>query len=108
MAFTMRHYGTWNNTIDNYRLTVEQCVGDSLDGWPGIDADKVTAAYRASINNALPDRVSLQGDEFYGPAYPDEDEWQGYPLDDEGELDIAAIVAGIDFWAIVEQFDQEV
>jgi hypothetical protein len=52
--------------------------------------------------------VSLQGDEFYGPAYPDEDEWQGYPLDDEGELDIAAIVAGIDFWAIVEQFDQEV
>ena len=61
----------------------------------------VAAAYRAAINAALPDEVQLCGDEFYGPAF--ELDTAGYPVDEDGRLDIAAIIDGIDFWGIVDQ-----
>jgi hypothetical protein len=97
-------YGTWNRTIDKHTLTLEQSVGDALNGeYTDEQVDAVTAAYRDAINAALPDSVSLCGNELYGPYTPGDDEFAGYPQDDEGDLDIAAIVAGIDFWAIVEK-----
>jgi hypothetical protein len=114
-------YGTWNRTAAPYSLTLDQSVGDALNGeYTDEQLDAVTAAYRDAINAALPDSVSLCGDEFYGPYNTDDDEFAGYPLcnsfgeslddappwadrADYQSLDIAAIVAGIDFWAIVEQ-----
>ena len=97
-------YGTWNRTIDKHTLTLEQSVGDALNGeYTDEQIDAVTEAYRDAINAALPDSVSLCGNELYGPYTPADDEFASYPQDDEGDLDIAAIVAGIDFWAIVEK-----
>lgn len=97
-------YGTWNRTVAEYGMTLEQGVGDALNGeYTDEQIDAVTAAYRDAINAALPDSVSLCGNDFYGPYTPEDDEFAGYPQDDEGDLDIAAIVEGIDFWAIVEK-----
>lgn len=113
-------YGNWNRTA-GYSLTLEQNVGDALNGeYTDEQLDAVTAAYRGAINAALPDSVSLCGNEFYGPYETDDDEFAGYPLcDSRGEssddappwadradyqsLDIKAIVESVDFWAIVEQ-----
>lgn len=97
-------YGTWNRTIDKHTLTLEQSVGDALNGeYTDEQLDAVTEAYRDAINAALPDSVSLCGNELYGPYETDDDEFAGYPQDDEGDLDIAAIVESVDFWAIVEK-----
>jgi hypothetical protein len=114
-------YGTWNRTIDKHTLTLEQSVEGALNGEYTVQQiDTVTAAYRDAINAALPDSVSLCGDQLYGPYTPGDNEFDGYPLcnmvgesaddappwadpADYQSLDIGAIVAGIDFWAIVEQ-----
>ena len=113
-------YGSWNRTA-GYSLTLEQSVGDALNGeYTDKQLDAVAAAYRDAINAALPDSVILCGDEFYGPYAPDDDEFAGYPLcnsfgesledappwadpADYQSLDIAAIVDSVDFCAIVEQ-----
>ena len=97
-------YCTWNRTVAKYSMTLEQSVGDALNGeYSDEQIDAVTAAYRDAINAALPDSVSLCGNDFYGPYTPADDEFAGYPQDDEGDLDIAAIVESVDFWAIVEK-----
>jgi hypothetical protein len=103
---TNTSYGTWNNRVDQYSLTVEQSVGDFLALYPGIDTDAVISEYRDAINAALPDSVALCGDEFYGHYY-DEDcaDQKDFPHDEDGRLDIAAIVEGVDFEAIVERID---
>lgn len=102
-------YGTWNRCVDGHSLTVEQSIGDYLYNYPGIDAEAVSVAYRAAINAALPDSVQLAGDQFYGPAGFEvvDFEGDGYPVDEDGGLDINAVVAGVDFDAIVEGIDNE-
>jgi hypothetical protein len=114
-------YGNWNRTVAEYGMTLEQGVGDALNGeYTDKQLDAVTVAYRDAINAALPDSVSLCGDEFYGPYETDDDEFAGYPLcnsfgeslddappwadpADYQSLDIKAIVDSVDFWAIVER-----
>lgn len=102
---TTTSYGTWNNKVDRHCLTVEQSVVEAFgtESTDGFDVDAITADYREAINTALPPRVHLIGDEFTGPARPDEDEYAGYPVDDDGNLDIRAIVDGIDLWSIIER-----
>jgi hypothetical protein len=97
-------YGTWNRKVDSYTLTLEQSVGNALNGeYTDKQIEAVTEAYRDAINAALPDSVSLCGNQLYGPYTPGDNEFAGYPQDDEGDLDIAAIVESVDFWATVEQ-----
>lgn len=98
-------YGTWNRTAAAYSLTLEQSVGDALNGeYTDSELAAVIEAYRDAINAALPDSVSLCGDEFYGPYYEDDcADHAGYPRDAGGRLDISAIVESVDFWAIVER-----
>lgn len=103
-------YGLWGARIEYADgLTFDETVSQALsDGHCGkTDTAGITAAYRAAVNAALPDSVNLVGDEFFGPAgYKLIDfEADGYPVDDDGALDIDAIVRTVDFYAIVEQFD---
>lgn len=102
-------YGSWSRVAGQGggSLTLHGTVEQALGNWPGIDVDAVAADYRTAINQALPPPVSLCGDEFYGPAGYEVVDWEsdGYPVDEDGALDIAAVVDSVNFWAIVNRHD---
>lgn len=103
---TTTSYGTWNNQIEPYALTVEQTIADSLgDFIDDYDVDAITREYRDAINDALPASVSLCGDEFIGPYYEADTAFESHPHNEDGELDLKAIVDGVDFWAIAAKHD---
>ncbi|MFI0156174.1 hypothetical protein [Streptomyces lydicus] len=107
MSYTTTEFGTWANYGDQYNVSVEASVGDAISGG---DADwrerleasgafaRIVAEYRDAINAALPERVALAGNDFYGPHFKDDYTW-------DGELDIAETVQGVDLMAIVERND---
>lgn len=103
---TTTYYGTWNDRVEphsaNFSTSVYTALGDFADDY---DIDAIEADYRAAINDALPDGVSLCGDEFIGPAHDADCDFDGYPTDEYGRLDIKAIVESVDFWAIVAKHD---
>lgn len=111
---TTTSYGTWCNCVNRFSTSPD---ADLLDYINGGDADwrqmldesgalaQIQSEYRDAINAALPDDVSLCGDEFIGPAYPEDDEFDGYPTDDFDSLDFAAMVEDIDLEAIIERND---
>lgn len=86
--------GSWGHRAGSHSLSLDWEVADALDSWePSEDTvDAVCAAYRAAINAALPASVTLCGNEFYGEI----------EADDDTDLDIAALVASVDFWAIAQ------
>lgn len=106
---TTTNYGSWNNHGDPSNASVEATVIDYLQG---ADSDwrvrvlatgaytAIVADYREAINTALPEGVTLAGDDFYGPCYEKDHTW-------DGELDIAAIIMDIDLGAIVEKYDPD-
>jgi hypothetical protein len=102
---TTTSYGTWSSRAERYSISVEQTVGDALNGdFADEQVESVTRAYRDAINAALPDSVSLNGDEFYGNAHDvDCTDQADFPHDADGRLDIAAIVETVDLGAVVEQ-----
>ncbi|MFD7867365.1 hypothetical protein [Streptomyces sp. NPDC059783] len=114
MSYTTTSYGTWCNQVAPYSTSpdadVVDFVGQGDSEWlellekSGALAD-IQAAYREKINDALPSRVALCGDEFIGPQQPDDDEFDDYPTKENGSLDIAACVEDIDLAAIVEYYD---
>lgn len=102
---TTTSYGTWNNYGDRSNSTVEATIADFING--GDDdwrervetsgaLEKMAADYRAEINKALPDSVSLCGNEFIGPYYATDYDW-------DGDLNISEIIASVDLDAIVER-----
>jgi len=118
MITTTTSYGTWVNHGDRYNVSVEATLTDHINGGGSEWCDRVestgafakmAADYRAAIADALPDSVSLCGDEFIGPAYPEDDEWDGYATDEDGRLDISACIenADIDLDAIIERHDPD-
>lgn len=92
---TTRSYGSWNRATGHSTLTLDGEVADALlagvdfNDYSDAQIDAVAAAYRAAINEALPEGVALCGDEFYGPA-------------DADTPDLAEIVDSVDFWSIAE------
>ncbi|MFJ3283316.1 hypothetical protein [Streptomyces halstedii] len=111
---TTTSYGTWCNQVNQYSTSPDSDVLDYINGgdnaWQELleksgALDDIQTAYRAKINDALPPSVSLCGDEFIGPAHPDDDEFEDYPTDKHGTFDIAACVEGIDLAPIVEYYD---
>lgn len=108
---TTTSYGTWCNIINPSSTSPD---ADLLDSIAGADAewrelveetgalDEMQLAYYRAIDAALPPSVSLCGDEFIGPVEVDEGEFDAYPTDEFGDLDIKAIVERIDIEAIVE------
>jgi hypothetical protein len=111
---TTTSYGTWCNRVAPYSTSPDADVVDFIGGgdpeWlqrmesTGAIAE-IQTAYRAAINAALPNSVSLCGDEFIGPAYPDDNEFDGYPTDEHGALDFKSIAEEIDLAAIVDRHD---
>lgn len=95
-------YGTWTNHGGGRYTTLADTVREAIGDPAGVDVDGVIAEYTAAINAALPDGVSLQGSGFYGPSAVPVDAFEGYPLDEDNRLDIAAIVADVDIWKIIE------
>lgn len=100
---TTTSYGNWNNRVEQYSLSLDDSVETALNGeYTDEEVAAVTQAYRDAINAALPASVDLCGSEFYGYAYEaDCADQADYPKDENGSLDLAAIVEGIDFWDIV-------
>ena len=83
-------YGNWCSRVDHDSVSVENTVEEAFgsEGPDGFHIEEIVAQYRQAINEALPDDVSLCGDEFYGP-YPRE------------SVDIKALVEQVDLWAII-------
>jgi hypothetical protein len=108
---TTTSYGTWETRVDDADTTVERTVINALaDGMCGdTNTAAIVAAYRDAINAALPVSVELRGEEFFGPAGFEvvDFESDGYPVDEDGGLDIDAIVRAVDFWEIVKQIEGE-
>ena len=106
---TTTSYGAWVNHGDDSNRTVEATVADYIGGGDADWRQRVESSgafermvddYRAAINNALPDGVSLCGNEFYGPYHDDDCTW-------DGELNISEIIDGIDLAAIVDRNDPD-
>jgi hypothetical protein len=111
---TTTSYGTWCNRVNTYSTSPDADVDDFVGGGDSAwlerieksgALDEMKADYRAAIEAALPDSISLCGDEFIGPAYPDDDEFDDYPTDNYGVLDFKAIVDEISLEEIVEAND---
>jgi hypothetical protein len=91
---TTTSYGTWVTEGDTNALDVAQTIRAALGGYAGdYDLAAIEAEYRAAIDAALPEGMTLAGDEFLGPV----------PVI---EVDIAACVDGVDLWAIIERHDK--
>lgn len=90
---TQASYGSWWRATNSTSLRLEDAVTAALDlrDFTQDDIDAVVRLYRDAINDALPEPVMLCGNEFYGPY-------------NDPRPDIEAIVKGIDFWAIVEDY----
>ncbi|MGW9371217.1 hypothetical protein ACWGVR_14540 [Streptomyces xanthophaeus] len=95
---TTTDYGTWCNLVNGSETSPETSLNDYLgaEDPDGYDMESIHLAYREAIDAALPPSISLCGDIFIGPAFPDDGEFDGYPADEvTGELDIKAIIEGI-------------
>ncbi|MFG2617783.1 hypothetical protein ACGFXC_09140 [Streptomyces sp. NPDC048507] len=112
MSYTTTSYGTWCNKVNQYSTSPDSDVLDCINGgdsdWRDLLEEsgalaEIQRAYRAAIDAVLPPSVALAGDEFIGPAEPDDGEFDDYPTDEYGNLDFAAIVEGIDLAAIIDQ-----
>jgi hypothetical protein len=111
---TTTSYGTWCNRVNQYSTSPDADVLDYINGgdddWRELletsgALECIKSEYRDAIDAALPADVSLCGDEFIGPWQPGDGEFDGYPTDEDGALDFAAMVEGIDLEAIVERND---
>jgi len=93
---TTTSYGTWHNH-QGHELNIESSVTVALGDYSDDhDVAAIAREWHDAINEALPDGVSLVGNQFIGPADPAECTW-------EGELDIAEAIEEVDFWAIAER-----
>lgn len=106
---TTTSYGVWKDRVEDADSTVERTVINALaDGMCGeTDTAAIVAAYRDAVNAALPASVELRGEEFFGPAGFEvvDFESDGYPVDEDGGLDIDALVRAVDFWGLVKQLE---
>lgn len=113
---TTTSYGTWCNRVDSLSTSPDDDVVNYVDGGDPGWRDQVKssgalarmlAAYRSEIESRLPPDISLSGNEFIGPASPDDGEFDGYPQDEDGRLDFAAMVEGIDLDEIVDRYNPD-
>lgn len=109
---TTTSYGTWCNRVAPFSTSPDVDVIDFINGgdadWREMleesgALDQIQREYRDAINAALPDDISLCGDEFIGPAYPEDGEFDDYPHDEFDSLDFKAMVEDIDLTEIVER-----
>lgn len=102
---TTTDYGSWYN-VQGYELTVSGTVSQAAgDYGDDFDLDAAEAEYYRAIQAALPPGVSLIGDEFIGPYYDEDKNFEGYPADEYGDLDLTAIVESVDLMEILERHE---
>lgn len=102
-------HGMWAHRVEhaehhNLDDTVINALSDAHFG--PTDTAAIIVAYRAAIDAALPNGVSLRGEEFFGPAEPAPGAFDGFDLDEDGRLDIDAIIRSIDFYGIAERIEE--
>jgi len=102
-------YGTWNNHGDSSNLSVEATIVDAINGGDSYwrermetsgALDRIASDYRDAIDNALPEGISISGDEFIGLHHTDPDY-----TDEIGDFDISEAIQGIDLFEIVQKHD---
>jgi hypothetical protein len=101
-------YGSWARRVEHADVTLEDTVRNALADAHFIQTEltgAIISEYRDAINAALPDSVSLCGEEFYGPANASDEDFDGFDRDEDGSLDINAIICAIDFYAIAERIE---
>lgn len=86
-------YGTWSNLTGGGSARLEDSVADYLGEYGDeYDVDAICDEYRDAVNNILPDRVALVGNDLYGP-YATRNEFDWEEISEELEtIDLAAIV----------------
>jgi hypothetical protein len=94
---TNTSYGTClQHTGDqSVRVAIEYALADHAGDF---DMPAIEAEYRAALAELLPEGVTLNGDEFYGP----------YPMPEDADVAIRAAVEelkGDRFWALVARHD---
>lgn len=93
-------YGSWGQYRSYQTLEDEIAVilGSEADEY---DIDAIVAAYRQAINDALPDGVSLNGNELHGPC-DQRGEWTIWfnadTLSEAADVDV-------DFWEIAARYE---
>lgn len=93
---TTTTYGSWITSGDG-TLTIEDSITGALGDYSGdFDVEGLIQAYRAAIDEALPETISLCGNEFIG----------AYPMPDDATDQIRAAVATVDLWEIAPRFDR--
>ncbi|MFV8127507.1 hypothetical protein [Streptomyces syringium] len=94
-------YGSWGTYSDGSSRTlpayIEEVLGAQGDLNLGdFDTDAIAEEYRAAINSALPEGISLSGSTFHGPV----------PMADGIRDEIRGVVAAVDLWEIIARHDQ--
>lgn len=109
-------YGTWGSKVDTYSSgpdadVVEYITTGGSDWYTRLEEsgaiERIKAEYREAIESVLPPDISLCGDQFIGPACPEEGEFDGYPTNGFGALDFKAMIGNIDLGPIVERNDPD-
>jgi len=77
-------YGTWHNLMGGTTRTIDDYVREALDDESDYDVDAIVTEYRDAINEVLPDRVTLNGNDLYGP-YPRQRRVAGDGRGDRGD-----------------------
>ena len=84
--------GDWT-TVEPHSTSLEATIGSALGEYAGDhDIPALTAAFRAAIDNALPEGISLNGNQFIGP-------W-GHPYPGDA---IREAYASVNFWALAQR-----
>lgn len=77
-------------------------IEDALTGHAGdFDVDAIEAEYRGALGELLPDGVTLNGEEFYGP----------HPMPEDADVEIQAAIEelkGDRFWEIAGKHDKSI
>lgn len=109
-------YGTWGSKVDTYSsgpdADVTEYISSGGSDWytrlkESGAIERIKAEYREAIEKAIPPDISLCGDRFIGPAYPEEGEFNGYPTNGFGALNFKAMIADIDLGAIIDRNDPD-
>lgn len=111
---TTTGYGTWCNRVNQYSTSPDADVVDYINGgdsaWQTMlqetgALEEIQTAYRRAIDAVLPPSIALCGNDFIGPAFPDADEWDGYPTDNDGGPAFEELIEDIDLGPIVDYYD---
>lgn len=88
-------YGEWADVESE--ITVEATVGQYLGEFGGdFDVAAIVTEYRAAINKALPDGVSLNGRQFIGP----------YPMPEDAMRTAREAVESVNLTPIADKYDK--